>query len=551
MLSVLLIAFSLVSTSQTEHLGERGGPGGTHFPYRCADNGYLVGVNAYVGSWIDNIQAVCAKYDPASGRLYNEATEGPVFVAHNGQTSAHKTCGPNQLISAFNATETKSQPVLGRIHLSCINSDTETPAGTSAIVQGSGTLKGGSSGDACSAGKVAVGFDIRAGSYLDAFGLLCAPTKAPEAPKERAVSHGGNDTEFVNPTVNARDDNIYALDWCREWGANCGEPAAQYYCYQRKNLKYVIDFKAATSKPWRTALPKTSEICTGSNCAAFEMVRCSNTPKVILPIPNNLPKLPSPGGPKGGSSPGDDTGIDQSHWEKTPATGMNDVGVTQGGQIWLSGKNGTIWSSNDGQSFTEEAGVSGFGRIAGGNKRAEVWAVGRDNHTLWHLLPGSGWKEANATDVADVAVGRYCLAGASECTPLIWIAGVNGTIWYSDNDGRNFTQIKAEGFCRVATHSTDLWAVGCNGTVWQYTSSPAAAWDAGKWEQSEASKIADVAADENDSLWLTGQNGSVWERVNGQGFVEISPPAGFVSIAVGHGKVYAVRADGTLWRYKQ
>lgn len=549
MLSALLVAFSLISTSQTEHLGERGGPGGTHFPYRCADNGYLVGVNAYVGSWIDNVQAVCAKYDPASGKLYNEAAEGPVFVAHNGQTSAHKTCGPNQLISAFNATETKSQPVLGRIHLSCINSDTETPAGTSAIVQGSGTLKGATSGDACSAGKVAVGFDIRAGSYLDAFGLLCAPSKAPEAPKERAVSHGGNDTEFVNPTVNARDDNIYALDWCREWGANCGEPAAQYYCYQRKNLKYVIDFKAATAKPWRTALPKTSEICTGGNCAAFEMVRCSDKPAVMpgtkFPLPTT--KLPSPSTqsppPAGQSEP------DQSHWQQTAATGMNDVGITQTGQIWLAGKNGTIWSSSEGQTFQEQSGVSGFGRVAGGNKRAEVWAVGRDNHTLWHLLRNGSWNQAHATDVGDIAVGKYCLAG-SACTSLVWIAGANGTIWYSDNDGRSFTQIKADGFCRVGTHSGYLWAVGCNGTVWKYTRSAAPAWDAGTWEQTEASEMGDVAADENDTLWLVGLNGSVWKRPDGQGFVEISMPARFTSIAVGGGKVYAVRADGTLWRYK-
>ena len=77
------------------------------------------------------------------------------------------------------------------------------------------------------------------------------------------------------------------------------------------------------------------------------------------------------------------------------------------------------------------------------------------------------------------------------------------------------------------------------------------AWDAGEWIQTPASGIADVAADESDPLWLTGKNGSVWKSGNGKDFEQVAPPgSGFVSIGAGHGAVYAVLADGSLWRYK-
>ncbi len=259
----------------------------------------------------------------------------------------------------------------------------------------------------------------------------------------------------------------------------------------------------------------------------------------------------------GAGNPIDYGGINPSlliaHWQQTKATGMADVGVARSGQIWLAGSNGTIWSSSNGETFDEESGISGFGRIAVGNDKGHVGAVGRDNHLLW-IRGGISprWFQSPATDVADIALGG---------DDTVWIAGTNGTIWYAESPAAfgyqieklQFKQIKADGFCRVASHAQLLWAVGCNGTLWKYRRDyrTNSAWDAGEWVRTPASGIADVAADESDTLWLTGQNGSVWKSTNGVDFVPISPPgSGFASIAAGNGSVYAVRTDGTLWRYK-
>lgn len=239
-------------------------------------------------------------------------------------------------------------------------------------------------------------------------------------------------------------------------------------------------------------------------------------------------------------------------WEKTQATGMADIDIARSGRIWLAGSNGTIWSSKDGTDFEQESGVSGFGRIAAGEEGQQVGAVGRDNHTLWIKGPGGErWYQTKASGVADFAFDGY----------TVWIAGTNGTIWYAPGPAANrgqiesleFKQVKAEGFCRVATHTRRLWAVGCNGTLWEYKRNykTDSAWDAGEWVQTPASGIADVAADESDTLWLTGKNGSVWKSIDGKNFEQISPPgAGFVSIGAAKSKVYAVRKDGTLWRFK-
>lgn len=239
------------------------------------------------------------------------------------------------------------------------------------------------------------------------------------------------------------------------------------------------------------------------------------------------------------------------HWKKTKATGMSDVSVSRSGGIWLAGSNGTIWFSRSGDDFLQESGVSGFGRIATGDDNQDVGAVGANNHTLWFLSKGGPWFQSPASGVADVALGGE-----------VWIAGTNGTIWYATRpiafkfqiESLQFKQIKAEGFCRVATLTRVLWAVGCNGTLWKYQRNfkTDSAWDAGEWTRTAASGIADVAADELDTLWLVGKNGSVWRSTRGKDFVLISPPGtGFVSIGAGKGAVYAVHADGTVWRYKK
>jgi len=241
------------------------------------------------------------------------------------------------------------------------------------------------------------------------------------------------------------------------------------------------------------------------------------------------------------------------NWVKTEASNMVDVSISRTGGIWLAGRNGTIWFTRDGKSFEQESGVSGFGRIGAGDDSEEVGAVGANNHTLWFRSTGNNhpWIQTTAADIGDVAIGGE-----------VWVVGTNGSIWYAPKavsaqymiKALRFKQVKAEGFCRIATHTDVLWAVGCNGTLWRYKRNfkTGSAWDAGEWLQTSASGMEDVAADELDTLWLVGKNGSVWKSNAGKNFELISPPgSGFINIGVGHGEVYAVQGDGSLWRYRK
>ena len=71
-------------------------------------------------------------------------------------------------------------------------------------------------------------------------------------------------------------------------------------------------------------------------------------------------------------------------WHSTPTSGMRDVAIAPNGFIWLTGKDGTIWSSPDGGvTFSQDEEARGIENIAAG--RSGAWAVGF-NGVLWRKL---------------------------------------------------------------------------------------------------------------------------------------------------------------------
>ncbi len=63
----------------------RGGAGGSYFEYQCEPGHVLVGLRAYAGLWLDNVQAVCA-HSVATG-LADAEPVGPVFGGANARTT--------------------------------------------------------------------------------------------------------------------------------------------------------------------------------------------------------------------------------------------------------------------------------------------------------------------------------------------------------------------------------------------------------------------------------------------------------------------------------
>lgn len=62
------------------------------------------------------------------------------------------------------------------------------------------------------------------------------------------------------------------LDWCLNWSADCGKPAADNFC-KRRRYTGASRF-AAESGVGRTRVSGTNQICSGSFCTGFKYITC-------------------------------------------------------------------------------------------------------------------------------------------------------------------------------------------------------------------------------------------------------------------------------------
>lgn len=67
----------------------------------------------------------------------------------------------------------------------------------------------------------------------------------------------------------------YRLDWCREWAANCGQPAANAYCRKfgfNRASRFAIDHDIGSHSP--TKVISSGQICNGGFCDGFRFIEC-------------------------------------------------------------------------------------------------------------------------------------------------------------------------------------------------------------------------------------------------------------------------------------
>ena len=107
-------------------------------------------------------------------------------------------------------------------------------------------------GETCSNPKhgSCVGFDF----------IVCADAIPPNA-------------VFAPPTLTTRRGKT-RLDWCREFGTNCGQPAADAFCKAHAFARSVYFRQDPGVRPTLTI--GTKAVCDAPRCASFNIITCTN-----------------------------------------------------------------------------------------------------------------------------------------------------------------------------------------------------------------------------------------------------------------------------------
>jgi hypothetical protein len=186
-MALLASASGQTSGAAVSYMPPQGGTGGGQYKAQCGPTENLMGFELRVGTFVDAIRPVCVV-------TYGATATGNQVVAPtwNGGTGGHverllcPASTPVVISAAVGSSATvedKTTVVVSAIHLFCgqaVAAQTP-PALPSALFDGPGSTNVGTfvgAPQACPAGMVAVGVHGRAGTWLDAMGLICgAPRK--------------------------------------------------------------------------------------------------------------------------------------------------------------------------------------------------------------------------------------------------------------------------------------------------------------------------------------------------------------------------------------
>jgi hypothetical protein len=101
--------------------------------------------------------------------------------------------------------------------------------------------------------------------------------RAPSVESKMTRQNGPNGTAtYSAPELKVRSGDSIRLDWCREWGMNCGAPAADAFCVS-KGWARAVDF-APKQKVGLTVIISNQGICNVPHCAGFATITCAPPP---------------------------------------------------------------------------------------------------------------------------------------------------------------------------------------------------------------------------------------------------------------------------------
>jgi hypothetical protein len=88
----------------------------------------------------------------------------------------------------------------------------------------------------------------------------------------------GTATVFETPWITAQFAYDARLDWCREWGVNCGKPAADAYCQKQRGFPLGARRFEIARNAGPTVTITERRICEGPTCDGFKVIECQRSP---------------------------------------------------------------------------------------------------------------------------------------------------------------------------------------------------------------------------------------------------------------------------------
>lgn len=182
----------VTSPSQATMTEVFGGPGGTPFSMSCGSGRYLVGFDAGAGAWIDGVGLICASI--VSGNKVATSFSKRGWAGGKGGSRQEVYCPPGQAVTALGVAHTRGgglqRQYVNTVDIQCQHR--QEKSGCISSGEGCGYLPSEVVGVfvqkgihyrydplRCPAGEYATGIQGRAGAYVDAIGLICAPISEP------------------------------------------------------------------------------------------------------------------------------------------------------------------------------------------------------------------------------------------------------------------------------------------------------------------------------------------------------------------------------------
>lgn len=210
---VLAVASSEPAFSRTD-FPVKGADGDSPGEFECPEGQVLGGFAGRYGVWIDQIRAMCAPIEP-DGSYEKPGVAGPAFGG-NGGAYQQAYCFIGSQLTGVSVRYTANDRQIAYIRLQCKappdderrqsivfgNSNYSADLGGLANM---GRSLGSDSYQDCSWPERPVGFRVRFGRDVNAFGLNCARVKPPQSASAQGATAGSQTRSAPLPAAEARD----------------------------------------------------------------------------------------------------------------------------------------------------------------------------------------------------------------------------------------------------------------------------------------------------------------------------------------------------------